>query len=61
MNILKILLFVIITVVATGGVMLILADQTIGEFDIIQFLLVKLYGAGLIALAYYLSRIYKTF
>jgi len=46
-------------VLGTGGVMLIFADQTIGEFDIIQFILIKIYGFGLIALCYYLSKIYK--
>ncbi len=61
MNILKILLFVIITVLATGGVVLVLAGQTIGEFDIIQFILVKVYGFGLLFLAYYLGRISKEF
>jgi len=59
MNIFKILLFIIMIVLGTGGVMLIFADQTIGEFDIIQFILIKIYGFGLIALCYYLSKIYK--
>tara|TARA_R100000544_G_C2211641_1_gene52315 strand:- start:498 stop:683 length:186 start_codon:yes stop_codon:yes gene_type:complete len=61
MNILKILLSIIIIVLATGGVVLILADQTIGEFDIIQFILVKIYGFGILILAYYLNNLKKTF
>jgi hypothetical protein len=52
MKLLKVFLSIIVVLLSTGGVVLILADHTIGEFDLMNFILIKIGGFALLFMGY---------
>ena len=52
MKLLKVFLSIIVVLLSTAGVVLILADHTIGEFNLMNFILIKIGGFALLFLGY---------
>ena len=52
MKLLKVFLSIIVVLLSTAGVVLILADHTIGEFDLMNFVLIKIGGFALLFMGY---------
>jgi len=48
MRLLRIFLSIIVVLLSTAGIVLILADHTIGEFDLMNFILIKIGGFALL-------------
>ena len=52
MKLLKVFLAIIVVILSTAGVVLILADHTIGEFDLMNFIVIKIGGFALLFMGY---------
>ena len=52
MGLLRIFLSIIVVLLSTAGIVLILADHTIGEFDLMNFILIKIGGFALLFMGY---------